>query len=93
MATICKQCNNIIPDIGQHVCWPNNFQYSGYVHVMPQQGWQCPVCLKVYSPVTAMCWTDHTQATTTVTTATTTSLKPRKTGKNATTPAHQEGSK
>ena len=21
-----------------------------------QQGWQCPICLKVYAPSTPMCW-------------------------------------
>ena len=21
-----------------------------------QKGWQCPICLRVYSPFTPMCW-------------------------------------
>jgi len=43
---------------------------------LPQQGWQCPVCLKVYSPSTPMCFTNHNNMTTLTTTATT--KKPKK---------------
>ena len=24
--------------------------------IPPQQGWQCPLCGRVYSPTTMMCW-------------------------------------
>ncbi len=27
--------------------------FTGYA----QQGWQCPICKRVYSPTTPMCWT------------------------------------
>lgn len=40
-----------------------------------QQGWQCPVCHRVYSPTTPMCWYcggKDLKEITTVTTTTTT---------------------
>ena len=27
-----------------------------YQKILPQQGWQCPICRRVYSPTTAMCF-------------------------------------
>lgn len=27
-----------------------------YNFTVPQQGWQCPCCRRVYSPTTVMCW-------------------------------------
>lgn len=35
----------------------NPTQTSGFPEQLPsaQQGWQCPVCKRVYSPLTSMC--------------------------------------
>lgn len=52
----------------------NGTTFSGYGDqfgaIYPQQGWQCPVCLKVYSPSMSMCITDHVNMTTVTTTST-----------------------
>lgn len=29
-----------------------SFEFEGFA----QQGWQCPICRRVYSPLTAMCY-------------------------------------
>lgn len=29
-----------------------NIEFEGFA----QQGWQCPICKRVYSPFTPMCW-------------------------------------
>ena len=29
-----------------------NIKFEGFA----QQGWQCPICKRVYSPFTPMCW-------------------------------------
>ena len=29
-----------------------NIEFEGFA----QQGWQCPICKRVYSPSTPMCW-------------------------------------
>lgn len=36
--------------------------------IPPQQGWQCPICGRVYSPTTTMCFYcgNETQTTSTV---------------------------
>ena len=28
------------------------YEFQGFA----QQGWQCPICKRVYSPTTPMCW-------------------------------------
>ena len=29
-----------------------SYEFQGFA----QQGWQCPICKRVYSPMTPMCW-------------------------------------
>lgn len=38
-----------------------------------QQGWQCPICKRVYAPNTPMCWYCGGESVTTTTTLKTTS--------------------
>ena len=39
---------------------------GSYLENMPPQGWQCPVCKRVYSPTTIMCFYCGGETTTTV---------------------------
>ena len=40
-----------------------NIEFEGFA----QQGWQCPICKRVYSPFTPMCWYCGNDKQTTVT--------------------------
>lgn len=43
--------------------------YSDLLRTAPQ-GWQCPICGRVYSPTTPMCWYCNTGTTDTTSTGT-----------------------
>ena len=43
-----------------------SYEFEGFA----QQGWQCPVCKRVYSPTTPMCWYCGNGTVTTSTTTT-----------------------
>jgi hypothetical protein len=43
-----------------------NYEFEGFA----QQGWQCPICKRVYSPATPMCWYCGNGVPTTTTTTT-----------------------
>lgn len=43
---------------------------GNFEKIPPQQGWQCPICGRVYSPTTAMCFYCGNEETTSTTTYT-----------------------
>lgn len=50
-----------------------SYEFEGFA----QQGWQCPICKRVYSPMTPMCWYCGNGVPNTVTTTNVSEKQPK----------------
>ena len=58
---LCAKCNVSFDtqaafDAPEHTCWPKSIISFSTVPTLPNQGWECPRCKRIWGPAAVSCW-------------------------------------